>query len=425
MTDQSPKRLSAGRVMVALFLLAFALRAIWLVYAHPTPWSDFEDYREIGAALLDHHQFGFPEPAARRLPGLPALLAVMMLVSRSVTWLSLSQVVLSSALVVVVFQVARSLTNGDIRLAAAAGFATAINPTLITFSPVLASEHLFTLLIFLALMVALGSDRRSFQRALLVGLLAGAATLTRGESLFHLPLLAILMAMSGRGLRDRVVLAAVTVVVCLVFIAPWYWRNLRVLGPGAGLSTNSGLIFYYAHNAEKYGRANRRGTPLEGMSDVAAQRRGFELGLAYLRTKPTRIFSDIARGTRRLYWPNDYPVDANVRFGPRNEEDDWPQRELPGRSLFSHTVELFYMLSVFVAPLVVLAARSYPARTWLVVVGIPLMNWVCYAVVFMAGARYRFISDVVFGAVAGAVVAGLWERFRPARVLVPSPGRSK
>jgi 4-amino-4-deoxy-L-arabinose transferase-like glycosyltransferase len=407
--------LRRSTILLSLFALALVLRILWLAYAQPQPWSDYEDYRSMAASLLDHQQLGYPEPSARRLPGLPAFLALMMLFSRSLTWLSLSQVLVSSAIVVAVAELTRRLTGGDVRLMAAAGLATAINPSLIAYAPVLASEHLFALLTLCALLMAVGSERPTPGRAALTGVLAGAAVLTRGESLFYVPLLALLLLLPAQPRMRRATLLAAFAAVCAVIVAPWYVRNLRVLGPGAGLSTNSGLIFYYAHNEEKYGRPNRRGTPLEGLSDVEAQRRGFELGMAYLREDPTRLLRDVATGTRRLFWPNDYAVDANVRSTKTTGEDEWPERELAGRAVFTQAVRAFYMLTIVLAPLAVLAFRAYPLKTWLVAIGVPVLNWVCYAVIFMAAARYRYITDIVLSALAGAVVVSLWQRWQAVR----------
>ena len=400
------------RLLLALFVLALVLRTVWLAYAQPTPWSDYEDYRRLGEALVDHQQLGFPEASGRRLPGLPTFLAAMMLVSRSVLWLSFTQVLVSSLAVVVIFELTRRLT-GSVRLAAATGFVTAINPTLIMFSPVLASEHLFSLLVLVALLLAIGSTRPTPARAATIGLVLGAAILTRGESMFYVPLIAALLILAAQRPKDRVLLPLAFVMLCGLVVAPWYVRNLRVFGPGAGLSTNSGLIFYYAHNDGPYGRPNRRGTPLEGLGDVEAQRRGFELGMAYLREDPTRLVGDVVRGTQRLYSPTDYAVEANLRSPRSRGDEEWPERELAGRQLFTGAVKGFYVLSLAALPLALLAFRSYSLPVWLVVAGVPFLNWVCYAVVFMAGARYRFLAEIVFGAVMGAVVVTLWDRLRP------------
>ena len=83
-----------ARLIWLILLLGFALRLAWLLFARPVPVSDFEGYRQLAINLLDRHFFGFSTPKAYRLPGNPAFLALAMLVSRSVIWLSFANVLL-------------------------------------------------------------------------------------------------------------------------------------------------------------------------------------------------------------------------------------------------------------------------------------------------------------------------------------------
>jgi hypothetical protein len=40
--------------------------------------------------------------------------------------------------------------------------------------------------------------------------------------------------------------------------------------------------------------------------------------------------------------------------------------------------------------------RHYAPRVWLFLYGVVLMNWIGYALIFWAKARYRYVSEVVF-----------------------------
>src|SRR5262249_22983335 len=124
----------------------FAGRLAWMLYAQPEPISDFADYRSLAVDLVEHGQYGFPEPTARRPPGYPFFLAGMMLISRSVWWLSLANVVVSSCTCLLVYLLAKYLFQST-NLALVSAFLCSVNPQFVAYSPTLASENVFPLLI--------------------------------------------------------------------------------------------------------------------------------------------------------------------------------------------------------------------------------------------------------------------------------------
>ena len=93
------------RSILIVSIAGLALRLAWWWYARPDPIADFEYYRLMAADLLEHHRLvdhplvGTPRASALRVPGYPVFLALAMLVSRSVAWLSIVNVALSALLV--------------------------------------------------------------------------------------------------------------------------------------------------------------------------------------------------------------------------------------------------------------------------------------------------------------------------------------
>src|SRR5262245_65139209 len=133
-------------MMPPILAVALLLRLGWMQYAQTIPVSDFEDYRTLAESLRDHHQFGYPVLTAWRLPGYPLFLAGLMLISRSIAWLSFWSVVLSTVNCALVCCLAYVLFERK-DVAVGAGLVSALNPSFVFYSPVLASEHLFTLLV--------------------------------------------------------------------------------------------------------------------------------------------------------------------------------------------------------------------------------------------------------------------------------------
>lgn len=378
----------ARRPVLIASIVGLALRLAWLWHAHPAPVSDFEYYRHFAEVLLDRHQLGDPQPSAARVPAYPLFLAGAMLLSRSVGWLSLLNVLLSTALIPLVARVALLLGLGT-RDAVYAAFLCAFDPTFVFFAPVLASEHLFVLLLFGALVVVLA------RRVALAGLLFGAATLTRPDALFYAPIFLLVTRVRSNPMPVRGL--AVFVLVAATTIAPWLVRNRLVVGPGTGLSTFGGLNFYYAHNDRAYGWHPVQGTPLEGLDEVQAQRRGYEIGLAYLaRHGSRRIVGDTLRGTQRLYSPSAWPFALywSTRTPGRTPDENRKNR-IPGHRLWRHLAGL-YRIPFCGALLSVIFIRRVPSLAAVVLYGLVAMNWFGHCVIFWADPRYRYVAEVVF-----------------------------
>jgi hypothetical protein len=384
----------------------FVLRLAWWWYARPEPVSDFEYYRRSAAALLAHHQFGYPIPSGRA-PAYPVFLAIVMLFGRSLAWLSIANVMLSTALVPLTGRLTLVATGWP-RVAAGAAWLVALNPTFVFFAPVLASEHLFAALLVAGFVVALSArpGALSLGRIVIAGALLGAAGLARADAVFYAPLLATLgWWRTGR----RLIVPAALLLSVATVLAPWYIRNRLVIGPGAGLSTAGGLTFYYGHNARTYGYHPLDGTPLEGLDEASMQSRGYQVGLEYLhRASWPQIFRDIRKGTEMQFLPS-YPfslVWATRHVG--RTPDEHTQKPLRGYDTLYRWSERLYHALILGAVLSVLFIWRYPRTASFVFFGIVGLNWVAHCVVFLGEARYRYPAEiaccVLLVLLAGAVL---------------------
>jgi hypothetical protein len=383
-----------------------ALRLAWLAYAAPVPIGDYAEYLRLAEGLLTSGRFGAPEPTAYRLPGYPAFLALAMLFGRSQVWLGLVNVGLSAAAIPLLAVLARRLTGSGGVALLAAGLAAG-NPTFVYFAPVAASEHLYVVLLLAALVAAGG-------RPLLAGLCFGAAALTRADALFFLPVLlgwAFLAAPAAgrRGLRPAllVLLAAAAVV------SPWLVRNRLVIGPGAGLTTNGGVNFYFAHNAREYGVATQAVPAFQGLSELARHRAGLALGRDYVaHAGAGALLRGVGRGTRALFLTSGaYAVASSTSLPQTGPAGPFPERPLAGRRFFEHTTR-FYGLILLGAALSLAFAPALGAPAIFVLYGAVVCDWLGHAVVFFAAPRFRVVSELAFCVLAAFAAAALTRRWR-------------
>ena len=416
--SQSVIKTGAGRAgvrVLAILAVGFFLRAGWLFYSRPAPVSDFRQYKMLAENLWDKHYFGYEEPTALRMPGFPLFLAGGMVVSRSDVWLGFMNVLVSVILCAEVFFLARKMVGSP---AAVWGcLLCVLNPAFVFYSPVLASEPLYSGLIIGALLSAWPDRRRRIWRAGLSGLLLGMAVLVRGSGLFYTPVALGLTLMQGqangkfrwgRSLgRGALMMGAI-----LCCLAPWYMRNVRVIGKGAGLSTMAGRNFYYAHNARRYGYFPLPEEIFGGLEEAAIQAKAYRLGWEYLKANPVTMLKTVFRGTVMLYEPSTYGINWSTRVG-RDAQQGWISKDIPGRRGFwfiSMGAYVLLLIGVLAGPI---ARRAWTRLGMLVVGSMIILNWLCYAVVFIGISRYHYLPELFFCLFAGAVIATMFLRSSP------------
>ncbi len=191
----------------------------------------------------------------------------------------------------------------------------AVYPGLLTNAHLLFSETLFTFLLVLAfdLLAAsvphLGENgRKGFWLMLAAGMAWGAATLTRGVSLYFVAPLAVwfvVMITQWRGgtqeqtqglpLQKALAAAGVFAVAMCAVIAPWTLRNYTVFHQFVLLETKGGVNFWlgnspdtpsdFIRNVWKVGVREPMLTPLP-QDELARDRAAYALGLDYVTRAP-------------------------------------------------------------------------------------------------------------------------------------------
>lgn len=383
------------RALLAIVLIAAALRIAWWWIAHPEPVSDYLGYRSIALRLFENGEYTrLGEPTAWRTPGYPMFLALSMNVSRSDSWLSMMNVLLSIGAVPLTWWFVRRLGLGtSVALVAAA--TVAVMPTLVLWAPVLGSENLQVVLALIAWSLSCGV--LNLRRAIGAGLVFGAAVLVRPESLFFLLAVPWLVRIGVAEWRRVVPLAGVIFLSAGVLIAPWYLRNEVVVGRGAGLSTTGGFNFYLAHREHGYRYVDPEATPLAGLDELDLNRRGYSLGLNAIRSNPLGMARSSLRSSYELYRPPTYAAFYSTRRQTPSPYQPGVSatvvRSATRASVVGWVVTASLVPVGFAALLAVLRTRHALSA----LVALLIANWLCFAVVFWGMPRYRFAVDPVLG----------------------------
>lgn len=244
--------------------IALVTRVTYAIAAAPNilPISDAGGYRLLGKHLAEGRGYIRPydlaladvvRPTAEFPPGFPALLGVLHAVGlRSVQAQRLALAVLGALAIVGIVLLARRWLSE--RVALALGVVAAVHPALFAPEAALLAESLFLWLV-VAVLLAVVRFRESPtpERAVLVGLLGGAATLVRSEGLVLAMLLVLPLLVTAPPQRVRVGAGVAVVVAALLLPGAWAVRNLATFEEPVLVSNNLGSVLSGANCDATYG----------------------------------------------------------------------------------------------------------------------------------------------------------------------------
>ena len=420
-------RLNAKAVFAAVLLLALAVR-VAVVLATPdfTPATDAVDYDRHAVAIVT--QDSYPAsvlapgggPTAFRPPGFPLALAAVYEISGTdsdeARWRAgrILEVLLGVIAVALIMLIARRVWGVTAGLLSGA-IAAAYPPLLLVGSSLLA-ESLYIPLVLGAVLAALihRDSRRPWRWAIVSGLLAGLAALTRSNGVVVLLPLAVLVwtmrpRFSWRAARAPVVLLAAAALT----LVPWTVRNAHTLDAFVPVSTQGG--FALAGTFNDVARADSRYPGLWVPPDrVPALRDLYDRDVSEaalsgrLRERATDYISDHP----------DYLVTVALRNTARLLNLDGPglERYLAGfeaypRRLAEVSVYAFWLLAaVAVCGAFTRAARRPPVWFWVLPTLMALSS-----ILFLGVTRYRAPADPFVVMLAALALLSARDRLSAAR----------
>lgn len=310
---------------LALVVVAGAcVRLLALLATQPTlPAGDEWDYFVRAGRLA----LGEPleEPAARAPGAVLFYAAVFRLFHPSLLIAKLANVVLSSATLIPVHRLGRSLAGERAGLVAA-GLA-AFYPTFLTFSHGLWSEPLYLLLVaWGCVWIVRQLEAPAGWRPAAIGVVLALAALTREAGLLFPPLAALFLLwrrrrLGGNGLGE----AAGLVLACVLTILPWTLHIQRPGEPFALVTRSSYMNLFIGNNPESMGWGLQQ-YPKLAASPGEREAKAREIALAHIASRlpwwplektleqVPRFFTPTSFAVRRLQMPAGDPGHWGYRF---------------------------------------------------------------------------------------------------------------
>ena len=357
--------------LLAIFVVALALRVTWLHYVDPSPTDgridDAAVYHRMAVSIGNGDGFQWEDglsgppggpfkmaPTAYWSVGYPAMLAgIYRVTDSSVTAAKLFNAVLGASTCLLVYFVGREVFNRRAGLMGAG--LLALFPSQVFLPTLLMTETPWTFLTMLLLALTLAltlrgntaaratTRGRPYMAFALLGLAFGAASLVRGEMLAFPLVLVAVWAIAYRSGRRAVAYGAIVVAAMLVALLPWTIRNWQEFGYPVLVSTGSADNLLAGH----WPGADGLGSFVPGIEvndehkDLAAPEREVEVYKAEVRQaisfavhNPRTELTLIPKKLRHFYQRDSRPLEL-TRLHPYALSED-------GKDLFGDVANVYY-----------------------------------------------------------------------------------
>jgi hypothetical protein len=377
-----------GRIVVIL-LVAVALRLAWIATLSGDDSSlaglpDQVEYLQLGRNLYHGNGLKFPDPRfeetvyAYRMPGYPILVAMC---GGDVQLIRVAQSILDASGVLAVYLLAKALSRKRQEMAVAAAGIVAVNPFLIYFCGLILSETLFAAMLIWGMALLVCS-----KRAWWVGAILLAMSVFVRPSAMGLPIIVGIAAMfvnreTGRPYQWRWLLP---VVLTILMLLPWAWRNERVLGQWIWTTTNGGITEYDGFNPDANGSSDQRFVQampqLKTMGEVGRSQYLANLAWRFVGEHPLRsILLGVIKIARTIS-----PMPLSAEYG--------------GQAKIV-AIALIYMIPLYVLIVLGLWRGQAPIAVKVYLMA-PAIYFVLVSALSVGSLRYRIPADLPMAVVA-------------------------
>ncbi|ERN42178.1 hypothetical protein KR51_00011070 [Rubidibacter lacunae KORDI 51-2] len=383
--------------------LGLMIRIAWAIAVPVQPVSDSIAYDTLARSLVSGSGYGFQpgDPSAYWPPGTSFVYAVLYAIFGTNY---LPVVLLNLGLFLILSAVTMSLTAQWFgrRTAIITGILLACWPLHVQMTTILASELLFTTLVVVAWRIWLNEQITLRLRTIAVGILMGGAVYVRTTALLLPGLFVWVRSIKIRKLFESAIAGLLVLIIALGLVAPWSYRNYRVLGELVLVSTNGGPVFWMGNNSESTGDYMPLPPEVKGMSEVERASYLKKLAVQHVREQPlqfvrrsvVRLFKTHNRETIGIAWN---AIALRERYGDKSLTllKAWSQ---------------FYWIAVLGLAIIGTIRLSRQAG-WLAVIAHPAVStWSYFAgvhAVVIANDRYHFPSTPFIAMLAAYSIVGM------------------
>ena len=420
------------KALIAVLLIAFVVRAVWLLNVNTMPVTDFHWYYQRAMDMADGGGYSVDgQPTAYWPVGYPGFLALFFkFIKPTITFAKLLNFLLVMGSIALSFRIAHRLFRSN-AVAIISSLLLCFHLNWIAYSGILASEPLYALLTLWGtwLLLTGGNDKG---RWTIAGFLFALATLVRPQAAL-IPLIVLICTAWHDGddtekLKLRKALSSVYVMLLLV-LSLWSVRNYLVFRTPIVVSTNMGDNLLIGNNTNATGgymSPDGLDASLTGLSEIDRNKAATKLATDYMtehpwrtvKLWPTKVWNTFGRATDGPYWG--FQKVAGQLATPGTDEDK--AQYLAVREYASWYHSALMLLFVVSVPGLLFVRRRVEPELHFPVLGLAMVGYVAFvSCVFFGNPRFAFAAMPFVAMYAGAMLVVVWKSLVPTKSESPDP----
>lgn len=398
--------IAENKVLVFILIISIFIRlAILAMFSNIEPAVDMLAYYSHAVGLSrgngyvsyvisedGAYEFDKDDPTAYRPVGYVAFLALIMKIfgSENIIFIQLTQILLSTLIVLLAYRIAYLLSQ-DTLSATLAATIMAIYPNQIAYSIVILTETLALFLLMLSVYVFL-IGQNGFRYSILCGVLVGISVFVKPQFILLPGVFFLLRLFGGRGtLRQRMVFPLLCTVVAFLVQVPWIARNYSVFHQLVWVSTNGGINLLIGNNPYATGEYIFNSDVIQlfakdGLNEAELDKRAQAVALEYILQNPLEVLRLLPAKVYHTY-RDGYDGIGWVSIGLDGQGNDITR-------IYSIISQVIWRILLVVFSVTALFVVVWRRKRHAFLLNAAMIGYLtCLVLIYFGGERFRFIID--------------------------------
>ncbi|WP_026882567.1 glycosyltransferase family 39 protein [Clostridium akagii] len=242
------KKLRANYYKI-ITVVGILLSILWIVFVNTKPYSDFSYYNSVARQVASGGQWGDTYTSV----GYSIVLGfIYKLFGSSIMVAKIFNVVLTTLSYLLLYKILKGIEKISEGRKKLIYTLFVLFPSNIFYNSLLGTEIIFTTVFLLITLVYFSELKYKY---ILIGILTGFNAMIKPFFLVIFFAIFLVELMSKRKLGNAIKNAVIILILSLIVVAPWCYRNTKLIGEPTFISNNGGIVLYINNNSQnKLGR---------------------------------------------------------------------------------------------------------------------------------------------------------------------------
>jgi hypothetical protein len=230
---------------LSIIAIAFIISLTWIITVNTQPFSDFSYYNDLATSIANGGQWGDTYTTV----GYPIVLGLIYKVFGANIFIAkIFNLILStiSNILVIAILYKTKLKERDRKIIFTL---FCFFPASIYFNSVLGTEILFTNIMLLSTLVFLSDIKYKYY---IIGILVALNTMVKPFFILFSFLIFLVIWIVNKKTLYAIKSALTVLMVALMLLAPWVYRNTKLIGQLTYVSNNGGIVLYINNNSQNH-----------------------------------------------------------------------------------------------------------------------------------------------------------------------------